>query len=88
MGYRHWRIPCSGHSVGDDRAHPRKRVFATKQDIKALEAATRRDIKELEANTKRDMKEMEARLEHHLTLRLGAMIIAGADIVTTLVKLL
>ena len=55
---------------------------------KESEAATKRDIEELRATIKRDMKEMEARLEHRLTLRLGAMIIAGAGIVTTLVKLL
>ena len=56
--------------------------------IKTLEANTRRDNEELKAGLKRDIKEMEARLEHRLTLRLGAMILAGADIVTALVKLI
>ena len=57
--------------------------LATKQDIKALEAATRREIaatrreiKELEASTRRDLKE----LEHRLTIRLGGMMIAGFSI--------
>ena len=56
--------------------------------IKTLEANTRRDTEELKAELKRDIKEMEARLEHRLTLRLGAMILAGAGIVTALVKLI
>ena len=54
--------------------------LATKQDIIAL----KRDINEV----KRDIKEMELRLKHDLTLRLGAMLVAGIAIVAALVKLL
>jgi hypothetical protein len=38
--------------------------------------------------TKRDLQEMELRLKHDLTLRLGAMLVAGITIVAALVKLL
>ena len=41
-----------------------------------------------ELATKRDLKELEMRLKHDLTLRLGAMLVAGIAIVATLVKLL
>lgn len=58
--------------------------LATKQHIVALN----RDLKELEVTLKRDIKELEIRLRHDLTLRLGAMMLAGIVIVATLVKLL
>jgi hypothetical protein len=38
--------------------------------------------------TKRDLQELELRLKHDLTLRLGAMLVAGITIVAALVKLL
>ncbi len=38
--------------------------------------------------TKRDLQELELRLKHDLTLRLGAMMVAGITIVAALVKLL
>ena len=61
---------------------------ALTRDIKELEVALKRDLKELEAATKRDFQEMELRLRHDLTLRLGAMLIAGISVVAALVKLL
>ena len=38
--------------------------------------------------TKRDLQELELRLKHDLTVRLGAMLVAGITIVAALVKLL
>ena len=38
--------------------------------------------------TKRDLQELELRLKHDLTLRLGAMLVAGITIVAALMKLL
>ncbi|MEW6659070.1 MAG: hypothetical protein AB1424_10445 [Thermodesulfobacteriota bacterium] len=38
--------------------------------------------------TKRDLQELELRLKHDLTVRLGAMLVAGISIVAALVKLL
>ncbi|MBW1918309.1 MAG: hypothetical protein JRI57_09885 [Deltaproteobacteria bacterium] len=73
--------------------------LATKQDLKELEArlearikeletGLRRDMKELETGLRRDMQEMELRLRHDLTMRLGAMPVAGIAIVAAVVKLL
>ncbi|MDD3581627.1 MAG: hypothetical protein PHW74_11470 [Desulfobacca sp.] len=50
--------------------------------------ATKQDLKELEARLEARMRELELRLRHDLTLRLGAMLVAGIAIVATLVKLL
>ena len=50
--------------------------------------ATKRDLKETESVLKRDMQELEIRLKHDLTLRLGAMLVAGISVVAALVKLL
>jgi len=38
--------------------------------------------------TKRDLQELELPLKHDLTVRLGAMLVAGITIVAALVKLL
>jgi len=62
--------------------------LATKQDLKELEARLEVRIKELETGLRRDMQEMELRLRHDLTLRLGAMLVAGIALVATLVKVL
>ena len=69
-------------------ANTKRDIKELEVTIKTLEANTKRDIEELKVELKRDMKEMEARLEHRLTLRLGAMIIAGAGIVTALIQLI
>ena len=61
---------------------------ALKRDLKELEVALKRDLKGLEVALKRDLKELEIRLKYDLTLRLGAMMMAGIAIVATLVKLL
>jgi len=50
--------------------------------------ATKQDLKELEARLEARMREMELRLRHDLTLRLGAMLVAGIALVAALVKLL
>jgi len=59
-----------------------------RHDLKELETGLKRDMKELETSLRHDMKELELRLCHDLSLRLGAMLIAGIAIVATLVKLL
>jgi len=59
-----------------------------RQEMKELETGLRRDMKELETGLRRAMQEMELRLRHDLTLRLGAMLVAGIAIVATLVKVL
>jgi hypothetical protein len=56
--------------------------------LKELETGLRTDMKELETGLRRDMEEMELRLRHDLTLRLGAMLVAGVPVVPALVKLL
>ncbi len=72
--------------------------LATKQDIEEL----RRDMKEMEGGLRRDMKEMETRLLHEtelvrreikemesrITIRLGALIVAGVGILAVLMKVL
>jgi hypothetical protein len=50
--------------------------------------ATKRDLKEMEVGLKRDLQEMELRLRHDLTLRLGAMLVAGISIIAALLKFL
>ncbi|MBM4285830.1 MAG: hypothetical protein FJ128_11375 [Deltaproteobacteria bacterium] len=50
--------------------------------------ATKQDLKELEARLEARLREMELRLRHDLTLRLGAMLVAGVSLVAVLVKLL
>ncbi|MBM4285829.1 MAG: DUF1640 domain-containing protein [Deltaproteobacteria bacterium] len=59
-----------------------------RHDMKELETGLRHDMKELETGLHRDLKEMELRLRHDLTLRLGAMLVAGVSLVAVLVKLL
>ncbi|MBM4285831.1 MAG: DUF1640 domain-containing protein [Deltaproteobacteria bacterium] len=59
-----------------------------RHDLKELETGLHRDMKELETGLHRDLKEMELRLRHDLTLRLGAMLVAGVSLVAVLVKLL
>ncbi|MBM4275575.1 MAG: hypothetical protein FJ134_14105 [Deltaproteobacteria bacterium] len=59
-----------------------------KRDLKELEVGLKRDLKELEVGFKRDLQETELRLRHDLTLRFGAMLVAGISIVAALVKLL
>jgi len=62
--------------------------LATKRDLKETESVLKRDLKETESALKRDMQELEIRLKHDLTLRLGAMLVAGISVVAALVKLL
>lgn len=52
------------------------------------ELATKRDLEEPRIATARDLENLELRLKHDLTLRLGAIVVAGIGIVAALVKLL
>ena len=77
--------------IADEQRSLIDNKLATKQDIKALEAATKRDIAEI----RRDMKEMEAGLrrdiresEQRVIIRLGSMMVVAVGVVAALVKLL
>lgn len=59
-----------------------------RRDMKEMESGHRHDMKEMETGHRHEIVEMELRLKHDLTLRLGAMLVAGIVIVATLVKLL
>ncbi len=56
------------------------------RDMKEIEANLRCGMKELGANLTQGLKELEMRLLHHLTWRLGGIMVAGIAIAAILAK--